>query len=103
MWRPPASGKGARSDGHWLVLGGAAGLALLVAVILGGLFLLRGDDEAVDAAVVADIQGILDSLPDLEGKTDMEQIRQAELRTPSRFFARKTPTASCAGARTGTT
>ncbi|MBK8559713.1 hypothetical protein [Candidatus Amarobacter glycogenicus] len=50
-------------------------MALLVAVILGGLFLLRGDDEAVDAAVVADIQGILDSLPDLEGKTDMEQMR----------------------------
>lgn len=72
---PRALEPGTRSDRHWLVLGGAAGLALIVAVILGGLFLLRGDDEAVDAAVVADIQGILDSLPDLEGKTDMEQMR----------------------------
>ena len=59
------------------VLLASAGIGVLAAVIaaMAGLLLLRGGDEGVDGEVVRDIQAILDGLPQLDGQTDIEQMR----------------------------
>jgi hypothetical protein len=86
----------------WVAGGIAAGL---VVVAIAAVFLLSGNDDRQDDALVAApesvlrVQEILDSLPDLEGETDLDQMR-ALLGPPDAFTIFEEPRADGTRSRT---
>ncbi|GMV86056.1 MAG: hypothetical protein AMXMBFR80_19110 [Dehalococcoidia bacterium] len=84
---PAVPARRSRSSAGWVAGGIAAGLAI---VAVGAVVLLTGDDDGHEPAIAAPpesvlrTQGILDSLPDLEGETDLDQMR-ALLGPPDAF------------------
>lgn len=96
---PPPPSANSRARLAW----SAGGALLGLAVVAAGLFWLSGseaDDPALptaDAASVARVQSTLDSLPALEGATDLEQLRSL-LGPPDAFtiFGDQSPDGSTA-------